>query len=320
VKAGRLAAGGGVALTGLVFSPLLLALVAVSGTAPADASCGISATSVVADLGTGLTDAQRVNASAIIAQGRATPGIDDRGIVIALATAYQESSLFVLDHGDTAGPDSRGLFQQRDSWGSLADRMDPARSAGLFYRALLAVPGWQSLPVTVAAQTVQRSRYPDAYARWEAPAVAILGAAGAATATACSGAPVATVAGTDPGPGPQTGADHLTPRARNLEATVRAAFPELVEVGCWRASDPYPDHPSGRACDFMLPDNGQTPAGVALGDRVADYVWTNGPALGVDYQIWRQRIRNPGKEWRPMGDRDGWTANHMDHVHVTVLA
>lgn len=67
------------------------------------------------------------------------------------------------DHG------SVGVFQQQwPWWGTLADLMDPTKSAGKFYESLLEVPGWQSLPVTVAAQRVQRSAYPDAYADDEA--------------------------------------------------------------------------------------------------------------------------------------------------------
>jgi murein DD-endopeptidase MepM/ murein hydrolase activator NlpD len=68
--------------------------------------------------------------------------------------------------------DSVGLFQQRPHWGDIADLMNPAASAGLFYDALERVEGWEAMPVTVAAQRVQVSAHPDAYARHEAPATA----------------------------------------------------------------------------------------------------------------------------------------------------
>ena len=74
--------------------------------------------------------------------------------------------------------DSVGLFQQRGvGWGSLGERMDPRRSAELFYAALLATPDWDTLPLTVAAQRVQRSATPNAYARWEPDARGLVAAA-----------------------------------------------------------------------------------------------------------------------------------------------
>ena len=100
---------------------------------------------------------QRTNAQAIIEAGRKLK-VPDFGITIALAVALQESSLSNLDHGDTAGPDSRGLFQQRTGWGSETERLDPNASATLFYKALLSVPGWESMPLTDAAARVQKPR------------------------------------------------------------------------------------------------------------------------------------------------------------------
>jgi len=111
---------------------------------------------------------QAANASTITAVAVAR-GLPPRAASIALATAVQESVLRNLDYGDNAGPDSRGLFQQRPSqgWGSQEEVMDPVYAANAFYDALVEVPGYQDLPITVAAQTVQRSAFPDAYADHE---------------------------------------------------------------------------------------------------------------------------------------------------------
>jgi cell wall-associated NlpC family hydrolase len=112
-----------------------------------------------------LTDEQRRNAATIIAVGKelAAP---PRAWLVALATAMQESTLRNIDYGDR---DSLGLFQQRPSqgWGSPAQVTDPVYSARTFYNRLLQVPDWADQPVTVAAQTVQRSAFPSAYAKWE---------------------------------------------------------------------------------------------------------------------------------------------------------
>lgn len=93
-------------------------------------------------------------------------GLSERARTIALATAWQESSLRNLDHGDR---DSVGLFQQRPSqgWGTVAQIIDPVYAAGKFYDALVQVPGWETLPLAEAAQAVQYSGFPDAYAKWE---------------------------------------------------------------------------------------------------------------------------------------------------------
>ena len=111
---------------------------------------------------------QRGNAVTIVEVGLAL-GISKRGLVVALATAMQESHLYNLGHlGSNNDHDSLGLFQQRPSmgWGSKAQVTDPVFSATAFYRALRRVRGWESMAVTVAAQRVQRSAYANAYAKW----------------------------------------------------------------------------------------------------------------------------------------------------------
>jgi len=112
-----------------------------------------------------LSGAQRQNAATIIGVARGM-GAPPRAWLIALATAMQESTLNNLNYGDR---DSLGLFQQRPSqgWGTPAQVTDPVYATRIFIERLLEVPGWDTLPVTVAAQTVQRSAFPDAYAKWE---------------------------------------------------------------------------------------------------------------------------------------------------------
>jgi hypothetical protein len=135
------------------------------------------------------TPEQAVNAATITAVGTARD-LPERAVTIALATALQESALRNIDYGDR---DSLGLFQQRPSqgWGTPKEIMDPAYSAGMFYDHLVEVPGYTRLPLTVAAQRVQRSGFPDAYAKHE-PDATLLAAAltgrSAATLT-CEGRP-----------------------------------------------------------------------------------------------------------------------------------
>jgi hypothetical protein len=118
------------------------------------------------------TATQMSNAKAIVDAGQAL-GLPPRAWVIAIATSIQESNLIDLGNlGYSNDHDSLGLFQQRPSsgWGTPDQILDPTYAATAFYQALVNVPGWNSLPLTVAAQTVQVSGYPSAYAPHEAQA------------------------------------------------------------------------------------------------------------------------------------------------------
>lgn len=113
-------------------------------------------------------------------------GLPDHAVTVALAAALQESRLRNLPFGDR---DSLGLFQQRPSqgWGTATEILTPSYAAAAFFRALTRVEGWATLPVTVAAQRVQRSGEPTAYAQWEpeAQALAIAMTGEAETGLAC---------------------------------------------------------------------------------------------------------------------------------------
>jgi hypothetical protein len=141
---------------------------------------------------------QTMNAATIAAVGTGR-GMPERAVTIALATALQESQLVNIEHGDL---DSLGLFQQRPSqgWGTKKEILDPTYAAGVFYEHLAKVNDYQQLPLTVAAQRVQRSGYPEAYAKHE-PEATLLSAAltGQAAATlTCQGLPDTTQAAVGP--------------------------------------------------------------------------------------------------------------------------
>ncbi|SCE80756.1 hypothetical protein [Micromonospora tulbaghiae] len=116
-----------------------------------------------------LNDEQTKNVKAIIAATKKA-GMDERAAVVSIATALQESKLENLGHlGDRNDHDSQGLFQQRPSsgWGTVEQITDPEYSTTAFLKGLKQVDGWQDMPLTKAAQTVQVSAYPDHYAQWE---------------------------------------------------------------------------------------------------------------------------------------------------------
>ncbi|MFG1916793.1 hypothetical protein [Micromonospora sp. NPDC048898] len=137
----------------------------------------------------GLDQAQMDNAKIIVDVGLGMK-MPRRALVVALATAMQESNLYNLasdvlpesadypNQGSGSDHDSLGLFQQRPSsgWGTVAELMRPSYAARAFYSALNEIPGWQDMSVTAAAQAVQISAYPDAYAQHEDRAATVAAA------------------------------------------------------------------------------------------------------------------------------------------------
>ena len=171
----------GLSRSSVIYTGRTLAIPAASTAAlPGSAPIGVAGA-------VGLSAEAQGYATTIISVGRQL-GVSDYGIVIALATAMQESTMRNLTWGDR---DSVGLFQQRPSsgWGTVAQLTTPDHAARLFYggpsnpntgvtRGLLDIAGWESMSLTVAAQKVQISAYPDAYAKWETSArtwLAVLG-------------------------------------------------------------------------------------------------------------------------------------------------
>jgi hypothetical protein len=158
---------------GLVFSFVLL----LADSKPAAANCGPAVSVSIIDgiKVDGHSTEQLKNAAAIMNAGK-TQNLSAKGQMVSVMVALGESGLRVLDLGDSAGPDSRGLFQQRDngSWGSHADRMNPSISATSFITALRRVDGWELLEPTIAAHRVQRNADPYHYQRYWGPAVRIV--------------------------------------------------------------------------------------------------------------------------------------------------
>lgn len=121
----------------------------------------------------GYSGEQLVNAVHIIVAGDDL-GLDPYTISLGVMTAMGESSLYNIDHGDEAGPDSRGLFQQRSSWGTEEERMHPPTASRFFFEALLQVEGYEDLPPTIAAHRTQRNADPYHYEPFFDPAVTVV--------------------------------------------------------------------------------------------------------------------------------------------------
>ncbi|TFC93002.1 MULTISPECIES: hypothetical protein [Cryobacterium] len=157
-------------------------------------SCAVAATispATVAGLEpvAGYSGDQLVNAAAIITAGAAA-GVNVQGQTLGVMTAMGESGLRNIEYGDLAGPDSRGLFQQRDTWGTLAQRLNPTQAAGFFFQRLVKVPNWETLTPTAAAHAVQINADPDHYAPYFSKAEAVVAALVGGDA-ACAAAVVA---------------------------------------------------------------------------------------------------------------------------------
>jgi hypothetical protein len=137
----------------------------------------------------GLNQAAMDNAVAIVEVGKQMH-LPKRAYLVAIMTALQETALRNLANstlpaslnyphqGVSQNYDSVGLFQQRPSqgWGTVAQLMDPSTAARLFYNRLVKVAGWQTMSAGDAAQAVQRSAFPYAYAQQQARAQQIVDA------------------------------------------------------------------------------------------------------------------------------------------------
>jgi hypothetical protein len=121
-------------------------------------------------------------------------------------------------------------------------------------------------------------------------------------------------------------AGHITKRMACVRDQIKSKFKVPRGIGCYRADGGIPgggEHPLGRACDFMISSGSPKPDEVKLGYDIANWAKANAKRLGIDYIIYRQHIWNPARAkegWRQMEDRGGLTANHYDHVHISVLA
>jgi hypothetical protein len=164
----------GMAITGLVLGVAVIVGALTGVGLQATATAGIGCTITAGTERPPVTlDAEQLDNAGTLLDVAIELRLPERAAVIAVATALQESGLHSLRHGDR---DSLGLFQQRPSsgWGTPEQILNPTHAATAFYRRLIEVQEWQRLPLTQAAQAVQRSAYPDAYARWEPLAARIV--------------------------------------------------------------------------------------------------------------------------------------------------
>ncbi len=220
--------------------------------------------------------------AAIIAAVAVERGLPGRAVTIGLATAIQESKLINLPDGDR---DSIGLFQQRPSqgWGTPAEIRDPVYSANAFYDGLVKVKGYEKLPITEAAQTVQRSAFPTAYADHENEARILASALTGYSpgGLSCSLAPVDKPAQDAAGGG-------LTPRAR---AVLTAAAKEAGRTGAAVAGEPT-------ALRFTLRGKAATGAAWSLAH------WAVARAQGLDVVS----VETDGRRWTRSGADSAWTS------------
>jgi hypothetical protein len=264
---------------------------------------------------------QVANASTIatVAHSRQLP---TRALTVSLATAMQESELRNLDGGDH---DSAGLFQQRPSqgWGSFDQVTDPVYASGAFFSALVRVEQWEHMPVTVAAQKVQRSAYPEAYQQ-HADEAKIL----AAALTGHRGAALSCTVRAEEEREQKLDPTGLTPRATTLRTQMEDAWGTQSLGGFAPGGVSRPQasaHNEGRAIDvFFEPAN--EPQMRHDGWALAHWLVAHADQLDVGVIIYRDKIwsahRSP-EGWRdytsPYGNPKDPTLRHLDHVHVEVL-
>lgn len=310
------------------------------------------------------TRARQVAFAKIIDGVAVARGLPGRATLVALMTALQESQLENIDYGDR---DSVGLFQQRPSvgWGTVQQIMDPTYATEAFFGGanppsppgLVDIDGWPAMSYTEAAQAVQVSAFPNAYARHERTARQIAAAAGIDLER--PGDPYAGRAGPQPSTGPEqqvvldecdegggliagrpvngvwppqqatvtdpTGTGGMvTPRTAAWVGQARAALGN-PPMSCWDAHvwNPTSDHPKGKACDVFVGGDGRGSAAArAKGDRIANWAIQTAGTTGVRYLIWYGKIWSARTgEWKAYnggGVYDPGSATGGHYDHVHV--
>lgn len=217
------------------------------------------------------------------------------GQQIGVMTAMGESSLTAIDSGDAAGPDSRGLFQQRGNgaWGSYSDRMDPTISATNFFKALMQVSGWEALTPTEAAHRTQRNADPNHYTKyWDAALKVVDAVTGAKVETAsapskdrCAEGPTTGghTSAKDDYPWKDKGSWNHVGADAAINPDTRFYFKECVDFAFWRVMQQ-----TGNADKRPLPFN--------------NFTFVPGRALGN------------AVEWRDTWLAKGWPVNHKPEV------
>lgn len=297
-----------------------------------------------------LNDSQKKYAQIIINRA-ATRGMSQTAAVVALATAMQESTLRMwwnanvpgseelTQEKDAKGSDgySVGLFQQQVhgndySWGTVEEAMDPKKSTDMFLDRLETIEGWERLTVSQAAQQVQASAHPDAYAKWESMARQLVNdlkptegywkdshdkqpvkatSAKFTTLSVTAEKKETKKEDKDEKDGDKDEKDGeeefklpsrlvvnpmITPDARATQNAVGSRFHEYISSwGDIRAGGD--DHGQKRAIDFMIKDY-KSETGIKGGDEISAFLIANDKALGVEYIIWRDKI------W--LGASTGW--------------
>ncbi|WP_417159266.1 heavy metal transporter [Streptomyces scabiei] len=249
------------------------------------------------------TPEQAANAATISAVGTSRD-LPERAVTIALATALQESGLRNIAHGDR---DSLGLFQQRPSqgWGTEQQIQDPVYAAGEFYEHLVKVADYERLPLTVAAQKVQRSGYPEAYAKHEPDATLL-----AAALTGRSAASLTCEGRREPAAGPGTAVAGGPAAVRGAlardfgdDAFESAAAVVGSEGGASAQASPSPSpsaSPAAGTVTIPLKDAGDAEQVRRRGWELAHWAVANSSRLDVS------RVTFAGREWVAEGRAGAW--------------
>ncbi|GAA4421750.1 hypothetical protein GCM10023169_15010 [Georgenia halophila] len=270
---------------GLAVGAVVVALQVLGGEDPPSNSC-------VAPIGEDVMvlDAEQADNAALMAAVAMRRELPAHAVTVAIATAMQESRLRNIDYGDR---DSVGLFQQRPSqgWGTVAEIMDPIYSTNAFYDVLVTVQGWEDRPVTEAAQDVQRSAFPDAYAQHENR--------GRAFASALTGySSSALVCELDPAEGGEASGTASAPGA--LGAVRDRLVRDFVEIG-------FQERGELLVVDATTLPAGRDAAPERRGWAVAQWAVATAGATGIstvvtDSEAW---IRGDGDAaWVPLADAE----------------
>ncbi|WP_280695401.1 hypothetical protein [Kitasatospora sp. GP82] len=262
--------------------------------------------------GTGTLDLSQAANAATIASVAISRGLPERAVTIALATAMQESKLHNIPGGDR---DSVGLFQQRPSqgWGTVDQIMDPVYATNKFLDSLVKVPGYARMPLTDAAQQVQRSGYPQAYAKHEGNATLV-----SSVLTGREPAALNCVVDDLTVPSPSPSATGTGQQPLDVGDRVRREFGKTVTAAPAAKAEKDPRTVLALAPQPSTSTDSGPDALRQSGWAVAQWSVAHAQQLGIG------AVAYDGKVWRVERPSDGWkasaTAPSTDRVLVTLGA
>ncbi|MBU8819279.1 hypothetical protein KL864_25630 [Mycolicibacterium goodii] len=258
-----------------------------------------------------VADVSALGASTDTPEGR-------RALVEAITRRLEETKSTLHESDSDAGTRAASASTSAAGYSGIGAPVTPAGIGAPAPMGAPAMPAMPSMPMPsgmgmpmMGGGGIPMAPFTNLASMLATPGSAAMGSAGQLSNGVMKAAAAVPSGALGPGKASEKGLQRYTIL---MNRAISAAFPEVAEIGGVR-DDSLHWHPDGLALDVMIP-NPTSPQGIALGNRVVDFLLQNKEKLHVDHVIWRQHIYGADGSVRKMEDRGSLTQNHFDHVHA----